>query len=328
MSHLQGLDLASAASVSSTWSPVARATADALLRRRIPALPRHSTCLNWVRAFASLDAFERSVGPKPAHCWWNEWPELRMAETKMAGAPCGSAEVFRRGGGGSCSRALLKYSRGIGWMVATGWPTLHAAACLLLGAGGTEAMGHALRTGSSHYAASAHALWESLLVRAAHLTLACPGWTAPPTYACIGGRFGLLVSDPAWSNLLRPGVTCCAAPGTTFVTSALVQTTSNPVGTCSEGALGSSAGSGAGGAADASAALCSDVVVFLSQPADSRGHRSLLLSSPQGYHLPPMASITLERVEPASAPHTGVPVRRFVVTVVAHFEALRGKAAP
>jgi len=152
-------------------------------------------------------------------------------------------------------------------------------------------------------------------VRAAHLTLACPGWTAPPTYACIGGRFGLLVSDPAWSNLLRPGVTCCAAPGTTFVTSALVQTTSNPVGTCSEGALGSSAGSGAGGAADASAALCSDVVVFLSQPADSRGHRSLLLSSPQGYHLPPMASITLERVEPASAPHTGVPVRRFVVTV-------------
>ena len=317
MSHLRGLDLASSASVASIWTPLARETADAQLRRRIPNLPRHSTCLNWVRAFASLDAFERAVGPKPPHCWWNEWPELRMAETKMAGAPCGSVEVFRRGGGGSCSRALLKYSRGIGWMVATGWPTLHAAACLLLGAGGTEAMGHALRTGSSHYAASAHALWESLLVRAAHLTLACPGWTAPPTYACLGGRFGLLVSDPAWSNLLRPGVTCCAAPDTTFVTSALVQTTSSPPGGSEspEGALGSSAGSGAGGAADASAAVCSDIVVFLSQPADSCGHRSLLLSSPQGYHLPPMATIKLERVEDVNSTHTGVPARRFVVTV-------------
>ena len=102
MSHLRGLDLASSASVASIWTPLARETADAQLRRRIPNLPRHSTCLNWVRAFASLDAFERAVGPKPPHCWWNEWPELRMAETKMAGAPCGSVEVFRRGGGGSC----------------------------------------------------------------------------------------------------------------------------------------------------------------------------------------------------------------------------------
>ena len=163
MSHMRGIDLAASAAVTSTWTILARATAEVLLRRRIPTLPRHSTCLNWVRAFktshpftaverpnphphlnqvrafASLDAFERAVGPKPPHCWWNEWPELRMAETKLAGAPCGSAEVFSPGGGGSCSRALLKYSRGIGWMVATGWPTLHAAACLLLGAGGTEA---------------------------------------------------------------------------------------------------------------------------------------------------------------------------------------------
>ena len=124
----------------------------------------------------------------------------------------------------------------------------------------------------------------------------------------------MLVSDPAWSNLLRPGVTCCAAPGTTFVTSALVQTTSSPLGGSEslESNLGSSAGSGA---ADASAAVCSDVVVFLSQPADSCGHRSLLLSSPQGYHLPPMASIKLERVEDVNSPHTGVPARRFVVTV-------------
>ena len=30
-------------------------------------------------------------------------------------------------------------------------------------------------------------------MRAAHLTLACPGWTAPPTYACLGGRFFAIV---------------------------------------------------------------------------------------------------------------------------------------
>ena len=148
-------------------------------------------------------------------------------------------------------------------------------------------------------------------MRAAHLTLACPGWTAPPTYACLGGRFGLLVSDPAWSDLLRPGASCCAPPGTTFVTSALVQTTSDPLSASGgpKGALGSSAaGGGAASASDASAAVCDDdVVVFLSQPADSCGHRSLLLSSPQGYHLPPMASIKLERIEDVRSPPTPTP---------------------
>ena len=149
-------------------------------------------------------------------------------------------------------------------------------------------------------------------MRAAHLTLACPGWTAPPTYACLGGRFGLLVSDPAWSDLLRPGASCCAPPGTTFVTSALVQTTSDPLSASGgpKGALGSSAaGGGAGSASDASAAVCDDVVVFLSQPADSCGHRSLLLSSPQGYHLPPMASIKLERIEDVRSPPTPTPAQ-------------------
>ena len=59
---------------------------------------------------------------------------------------------------------------------------------------------------------------------------------------------------------------------------------------------------------DASAAVCNDdVVVFLSQPADSCGHRSLLLSSPQGYHLPPMASIKLERIEDVRSPSTPTP---------------------
>ena len=150
-------------------------------------------------------------------------------------------------------------------------------------------------------------------MRAAHLTLACPGWTAPPTYACLGGRFGLLVSDPAWSDLLRPGASCCAPPGTTFVTSALVQTTSDPLSASGgpKGAHGSSAaGGGAASASDASAAVCDDdVVVFLSQPADSCGHRSLLLSSPQGYHLPPMASIKLERIEDVRSPPTPTPAQ-------------------
>lgn len=324
LSHLRGLDLVAASSVARLWTPLAAAAAEATLRDRVPSLPRHSTCLNWLRAVGSLDAFERRVGPKPEdHCWWHEWPELRMAETKMAGAPCDSSKMFERGGGGSCSRALAKYSRGIGWMVATGWTTLHAAACLLLGAGGTEAMGHALRTGSTTYAASAHALWESLLTRAAHLSLACPDWSAPPTFACLGGRFGLLVSDPAWAHLVRPG----AAKGTSFVTTSLVQTTSDPAclidpalgfGVACDGAVAPAAATPPSSLiASKPAQNGSDVVVFLSQPADLRSHRSLLLSSPQGYHLPPMAVITLQNVEyPATSQHGPLgQTRRLFVTV-------------
>ena len=57
MSHLRGLDLASSASVASTWTPLARATADAQLRRRIPNLPRHSML------FASFPSLPPDSGP-------------------------------------------------------------------------------------------------------------------------------------------------------------------------------------------------------------------------------------------------------------------------
>ena len=63
MSHMRGIDLAASAAVTSTWTILARATAEVLLRRRIPTLPRHSTCLNWVRAFKSSHPFTRSSGP-------------------------------------------------------------------------------------------------------------------------------------------------------------------------------------------------------------------------------------------------------------------------
>lgn len=319
MKHLCGKSLVSARAVATDWMTQAEVAAELLVRRSMRSLPPESGCiLCWPRALAALDAFQRKVGPKPERSWWQEWPQLRLAETKLAGSLCESDDIFKRGGGGSCAQALRKYSTCISWMVAAGWTTPHAVACLLLGAGGTEALGHALRSGSCQHAASAHALWEALAVRAAQLTLARPGWSAPPTYACLGGRFGLMASDPVWANLLLPD----AKPGMSFVTSSLVQATSEPISTCDgSGALGFGVCvQGAAHAGFVHVTMGAEVVVFLSTSSSSAGHNSLLLSSPQGYHLPPMARITLEDVEYTHSPILQMPAstspaRRFVVSV-------------
>ena len=319
MKHLCGKSLVSARAVATDWMTQAEVAAELLVRRSMRSLPPESGCiLCWPRALAALDAFQRKVGPKPERSWWQEWPQLRLAETKLAGSLCESDDIFKRGGGGSCAQALRKYSTCISWMVAAGWTTPHAVACLLLGAGGTEALGHALRSGSCQHAASAHALWEALAVRAAQLTLARPGWSAPPTYACLGGRFGLMASDPVWANLLLAD----AKPGMSFVTSSLVQATSEPISTCDgSGALGFGVCvQGAAHAGFVHLTMGAEVVVFLSTSSSSAGHNSLLLSSPQGYHLPPMARITLEDVEYTHSPILQMPAstspaRRFVVSV-------------
>lgn len=314
MKHLCGQSLMSARAVAMEWYTQAEVAAELIVRRSMRSLPPESGCIMcWPRALAALDAFQRAVGPKPERSWWQEWPQLRLAETKLAGSQCESDEIFQRGGGGSCAKALRKYSTCISWMVAAGWTTPHAVACLLLGAGGTEALGHALRSGSCQHAASAHALWEALAVRAAQLTLAKPGWSAPPTYACLGGRFGLMASDPVWANLLLPG----AKPGLSFITSSLVQATSEPMCPCDgSGALGFGVCvQGAAHAGFVHVTMGAEVVVFVSSPSSSAGHHSLLLSSPQGYHLPPMARVTLQRVTDAHGEATTSPARRFVVTV-------------
>ena len=316
MKHLCGQSLMSARAVCSDWTPQAEVAAEVLVRRSMRSLPRESECiLCWPRALAAIDAFQRAVGPKPQRAWWQEWPQLRLAETKLAGSQCESDTIFQRGGDGSCAQALRKYSTCISWMVAAGWQTPHAVATLLLGAGGTEALGHAMRSGSCQHAASAHALWEALAVRAAQLTLARPGWSAPPTYACLGGHFGLLASDPVWANLLVPD----AKPGLSFTTSSLVQATSEPISSCDgSGDLGFGVCvQGVAHAGFVHVTMGAEVVVFLSTSSSSVGHNSLLLSSPQGYHLPPMARITLEDIEYPSMQTmaTASPARRFVVSV-------------
>ena len=316
MKHLCGQSLMSARAVCSDWTPQAEVAAEVLVRRSMRSLPRESECiLCWPRALAAIDAFQRAVGPKPQRAWWQEWPQLRLAETKLAGSQCESDTIFQRGGDGSCAQALRKYSTCISWMVAAGWQTPHAAATLLLSAGGTEALGHAMRSGSCQHAASAHALREALAVRAAQLTLARPGWSAPPTYACLGGRFGLLASDPVWANLLVPD----AKPGLSFTTSSLVQATSEPISSCDgSGDLGFGVCvQGVAHAGFVHVTMGAEVVVFLSTSSSSVGHNSLLLSSSQGYHLPPMARITLEDIEYPSMQTmaTASPARRFVVSV-------------
>ena len=62
----------------------------------------------------------------------------------------------------------FSWQRGFDWMVHAGWSMQAAMVCLFVGAFGTMATGHALREGSSRYAASTYAIFEHISMRVRH----------------------------------------------------------------------------------------------------------------------------------------------------------------
>lgn len=166
-----------------------------LFRGRAPACEHEEPAPTWARSLRAIEEVVAAVGPKPRErSWWHEWAALRMAESAHAGEADVDPASFLPGGDRSIKGLLRVYAAGLSWMVDAGWSPLHGSAVMLLLAGGTATLGHAIRTRSPHYAASVHALMEALRLRAAGIST-----PAPPTYASLTD---LIASDPAWLALL------------------------------------------------------------------------------------------------------------------------------
>ena len=246
-----------------------------------------------------------AVGPKPSRSWETEWQRLRSDELALTGqsVPPGA---FGRGGSESVEARVAAFEKTIAWAKAAGWSDVHAEAYTLISCCGRAALARALRANSPAYAACTHLAFEALSSAAS--TLREP---APPCYTSLEGRFGLVALDPCWAALLDAG----AKVGLQLVTSAIV------FGDAGAGALkaeGFHKLVNRDGATEYELQE-SDVVCFVSHAAADEGmHRSLVQTGGSSYDVPPMATITLDRIDgPGEWEAHGVRPqrRRFSVTV-------------
>ena len=246
-----------------------------------------------------------AVGPKPDRSWETEWQRLRSDELALTGqsVPPGA---FGRGGSESVEARVAAFEKTIAWAKAAGWSDVHAEAYTLISCCGRAALARALRANSPAYAACTHLAFEALSSAAS--TLREP---APPCYTSLEGRFGLVALDPCWAALLDAG----AKVGLQLVTSAIV------FGDAGAGALkaeGFHKLVNRDGATEYELQE-SDVVCFVSHAAADEGmHRSLVQTGGSSYDVPPMATITLDRIDgPGEWEAHGVRPqrRRFSVTV-------------
>ena len=150
----------------------------------------------WVRSLCAVEQLVARVGPRPhGRNWWNEWVALRLAEGVHTGDNnTVDPRSFRPGGERSIKALLRQYAAGLSWMVDAGWTPLNASATMLLLACGSTALGQSIRTNSTEFAASAHALLSALRQRARGIST-----PAPPSYASLAD---LAAADPAWLALV------------------------------------------------------------------------------------------------------------------------------
>lgn len=265
---------------------------------------------HWARSLHAIELLQAAVGPRPTHPWWQEWAAMRMEEARITShhgvVVVADVASYLPGGERSIGSLLRQYAGGLSWMLDAGWPLTHAASTMLLLACGSSAIGYSIRQRTPQFAASAHMLADALRQRAWSIST-----SVPPTYASIEGVFGLASADPGWSELLRADVTL----GYSFVTTAPVQASLNPTRLPeSEGyiepvhRIGSAA---------CELRVGGPLVCFLSDWG-GRGDnlRTLVQTSPIGFALPPIATITLVAVhEPGTWQSDGQVMwrRRFCV---------------
>uniref|UniRef100_A0A7S2MEP6 RING-type E3 ubiquitin transferase n=1 Tax=Haptolina brevifila TaxID=156173 RepID=A0A7S2MEP6_9EUKA len=168
-------------------------------------------------------------------------------------------------------------------MMDAGWPPLSASIVQLLLGFGAAAIGRSIHQRSAELSASTHALTNALRVRA--WAISTP---APPTYASLRGSFGLATADPAWEQLLnQEGVQI----GHSFVTSAPIQASIHPTRLpelINEGPVHRII------SATCELRLGAPIVRFESEDSEpSDVLRTFIQTSPIGYALPPLATITL-----------------------------------
>ena len=133
---------------------------------------------------------------------------------------------------------------------------------------------------------------------------------APLLYKNLTGEFGLATEDPAWEALMQPG----ASAGLGFVTNGVVQAV-QPDSNNIPDDKGFCVGVNTGGKVTYEL-QDSDVVCVRSAAADADGYHSLIQTGGAGYEMPPLATVTLEKVQqPGEWEVLGHKVQRRLFTV-------------
>lgn len=285
---LDSPSIAAAARVCHRWHAMAPAAARGSLRRR--GCAEASPCC--LRTLHALEALEAHIGPPPsARTWRAEWKEIDREQSLLnfeealcdefyaAGAPC-SIEMRLE---------LPQFAETVAWQLAAGWSHEDAVAYTLLFNYGRGALRCALEDRSPRYAAATHALCRAL-ARAALRASASPT-AVPPAYVNLHGAWGLATVDPVWHALEKPtaavGLRLCvrAVGGAERADKAFPNDRGMHVPiTYSDGVT-------------AWELVHGPVVRIISRPADVDGMHALVPSAPSAFDLPPLATVTLERVE-------------------------------
>lgn len=293
-------ELASSACVCVAWAEASAAEARLRLSQsnsRGIGCERVLGRMGCVSIIDAIEQLEARVGPKPqTRNWWMEWPLLRAEEMISSGQPTlAHPDRFERGGTHSLHKLLKQYALTLAWMVDAGWPPLDAATCIGLSAcrislaRQLQKMPSMLTGGLLKHAASSHMLAEILRDRAGNVER-----PAPLTYAsfCCGPS-GLAECDDAWFTLLdASSAGADAATGVQIRTSVMMRTSSDPFVIDGLGAPTTF-----GAIETGWDRLAAPVVCVRSEKPSGGRLRSVIQASPYMYLLPPLATVTLEKVQ-------------------------------
>ena len=241
--------------------------------------------------------------------WHNEWVAMWMERNKLTGESFPRSR-YEAGGDMSIETVIEYAAANIKLQVDNGWPQEQAEAYQVITASLAAPLAAAVRERSDRYAASTRLVCEVLAERAKQMTVA-----APLVYWNLTGKFGLATVDPAWDALTQPG----ASAGLGFVTNGVVQGDTAD-SRCFPDDKGYCKPVSTGGKLTFEL-QDSDVVCFHSAAADADGYHSLVHIGGAGHTMPPLATVTLEKVEePGEWEVCGHKVQRRLFTVRVSFK--------
>ena len=221
-------DLCRLARAHSTW----RAAVDFSAERRVRAYLRTTLRLEfspcWLHSLSQIERLTAAVGPRPDHGWRQEWQAMKVAAGRLHFAARGleweeEDEAAFDDGGPMCMAREIERSNAQGLL----GPELHgcwdeeAALYISCIGGGEESriLHAAFKQRSAAYAALMHASLSAY--SSAACVVASQGLVPPPLYATLAGEDGLLHYDEAWRGLedlavgaeFRSGGCCAALAG-------------------------------------------------------------------------------------------------------------------
>lgn len=234
-----------------------------------------------------VQSIKHAVGPEPTdRKWRDEYTAMRCEQVFLM---CGQVVDREAFGPTELAQCLCTFTPNMEAMLEIGWPRAASEAYAVIANSCRMALARAVRDRDPCYAATTHLLCKAISQKAQELTTAMPRM-----YKNLTGLFGLATEGPEWEALLEPN----AAPGMSFVTTAIVPTAAPGRGSFpnDQGYHKSCHTPTKGWSWELQD---SDIVCFLSAPADSNGQHSLVPLDEEEYLcvLPPLATVTLERVD-------------------------------